>query len=90
MRKIILLWLASMIVNNNTDTAPNKNIALFVVFAVAVAIAAAATIIILLWLSHRIDCIPLSTDDVVYVFVRLLCASTINYQKMERNLLAFF
>lgn len=58
-----ILWLASMIVNNNTDTAQNKNIALFVVLVVAVAVAADTTIILLLllpWL--QIDCIPLSTD----------------------------
>lgn len=61
---IYILWLASMIVNNNTDTAPNKNIALFVIFVFP--IAAASTIIILLGLSsslsHQIDCIPLSND----------------------------
>lgn len=51
-----------MIVNNNTDTAPNKNIAVCVVFVVAVAVAANTTIIILLLPSHQIDCIPLSTD----------------------------
>lgn len=66
-KKIYILWLASMIVNNNTDTAPNKNIALFVVCVVAVA--ADPTIIILLLPSHRIDCIPLSTDVPLYMCV---------------------
>lgn len=70
-----ILWLASMTVNNNTDTAQNKNIALFAVFVVA----AAATIIILLLLSHRIDCIPLSTDVPCVCLSDLLYASTINY-----------
>lgn len=70
-----ILWLASMTVNNNTDTAQNKNIALFAVFIVA----AAVTIIILLLLSHRIDCIPLSTDVPCVCLSDLLYASTINY-----------
>lgn len=61
---IYILWLASMIVNNNTDTAPNKSIAL-VVFVVAIA---AATTIIILLLSHRIDCIPSSTAASVYLW----------------------
>lgn len=90
-KKVLLyiLWLASMIVNNNKYTAPNKSIVLFVVFVVP--IAADPTIIILLLLSHRIECIPSSTEftalsvclcECVYIYVSvegLLNASTINY-----------
>lgn len=57
---VYILWQASTIVNKITDTVPNKNIALFV--ALVVAIAATNTIIILLFSSHQIDCILLSTD----------------------------